>query len=141
MEIPDVNVLVAAVRSVHPHHVPARDWLERHRQSDASVLLPGVVVSGFLRVATNARIFGQADHETVLGFLDSLLAERWVMLASPSSLHVSTFIEICRQINATGNTVSDAYLAAIAIDLDCEFVTFDRGFARFPGLKWTLLRG
>lgn len=44
---------------------------------------------------------------------------------------------LCRAANATGNLMSDAWLAALAMEHRCEAVTFDRDFARFPGLRWS----
>jgi uncharacterized protein len=54
----------------------------------------------------------------------------------PRPSHWSIFVRLCEQANVTGNLVSDAYLAAVAIESGCEWITTDRDFARFPGLRW-----
>ena len=65
------------------------------------------------------------------------------MLAAPAAVVpalserlVSTLTEVCRAAEATADRVPDAYLAALALDLDAELITADRGFARFEGLRW-----
>jgi len=55
---------------------------------------------------------------------------------APGERHWDIFGRLCREGGATGNLVPDAWLAALAIEWGCEFVTTDRDFARFPGLRW-----
>jgi len=43
---------------------------------------------------------------------------------------------LARKSRSTGNLVQDAWLAALAIESGCEWVTTDRDYARFPGLRW-----
>jgi uncharacterized protein len=54
----------------------------------------------------------------------------------PGPRHWDIFIRLCREANATGNLVQDAWLAALAIEWGCEWITADRGFNRFNGLRW-----
>ncbi|MCC7474774.1 MAG: PIN domain-containing protein [Pirellulales bacterium] len=58
------------------------------------------------------------------------------MLLQPGPRHWDIFRELCRRVQATGNLVPDAYLAALAMESGCEWVTTDRDYARFPGLNW-----
>src|SRR5690242_7445877 len=82
---PDVNVLVAAARSDHPHHGVAREWLEQtlaEPASDATCILMPMVVAGFLRLVTSSRIFNvPTTIEDAVGFVDRLLAVPGVQLA------------------------------------------------------------
>jgi hypothetical protein len=55
---------------------------------------------------------------------------------TPGSRHWTLFLDLCRKAGAKGNLVSDAYHAALAIESGCEWITTDRDFARFPGLRW-----
>ena len=112
-------------------------WLTGALTADEPVALPGHVLSGFMRIVTNPRVFapptppGEAAHFVeALGAAPSAARPR---LADP---HVDTCLRLCVEVNAKGNLVADAYLAAIAIDLDALLVTTDRDFARFPGLPW-----
>jgi len=54
----------------------------------------------------------------------------------PGPRHWEIFARLCRKIGARGNRVPDAFLAALAIESGSEWMTADRGFARFPGLRW-----
>jgi predicted nucleic acid-binding protein len=40
------------------------------------------------------------------------------------------------EVGARGNIVTDAWYAALAIEHGCTWISFDRDFARFPGLDW-----
>ena len=55
---------------------------------------------------------------------------------TPGPRHWEIFARLCRESEARGNLVPDAYLAALAIESGCEWVTTDRDFSRFPGLRW-----
>jgi predicted nucleic acid-binding protein len=59
-----------------------------------------------------------------------------LLIVSPGRKHWEIFLRLCREGDARGNLVSDAYHAALAIENGCEWITTDRDFARFPGLKW-----
>jgi uncharacterized protein len=54
----------------------------------------------------------------------------------PGPRHWDLFVSLCHRANARGNLVRDAYLAALAIESGSEWITTDRGFARYPGLRW-----
>jgi predicted nucleic acid-binding protein len=72
----------------------------------------------------------------VFGFLRALRARRNVTTISAGEPHFAIFERLCRHADARGNLVTDAWLAALAIEHDCEWITFDEDFARFPGLRW-----
>ncbi|MEN6506639.1 MAG: PIN domain-containing protein [Planctomycetaceae bacterium] len=55
---------------------------------------------------------------------------------APGSRHWQIFTDLCRQTEARGNIIADAYLAALAIESGCEWISTDRDYARFPDLKW-----
>jgi len=136
MLAPDVNVLVYAHRAEIPEHAACRGWLEDLVNADAAFGLADVVLSGFLRVVTHPRIF---DPPTPL---DEALSEAAALRAQPNCLslepgarHWSIFERLCRESRARGNLVADAYLAALAIESGCEWVTTDRDYAAFPGLR------
>ena len=57
MIVPDVNVLIYAFREDQPDHGRYREWLTRAFAADEPVALPGHVLSGFMRVVTNPRVF------------------------------------------------------------------------------------
>lgn len=137
MVIPDVNVLVNAFRQDVPAHTVCLGWLERQLASPDRLGLPSIVLSGFLRVVTHPRIFSVPSRiEKALEFTVGLMSPANVVVLAPARRHWEIFTSLCKSTEAAGNLVADAYLAAIAIEHEAEFVSDDRDFARFPGLRW-----
>ena len=137
MLLPDVNVLVYAFRREHPQHAAYRQWLEGLVNGPEAYGLAEIVLAGFVRVVTHLRVFQHPDSvESALGFTDQLRSRPNCVLIVPGRRHWSLFSDLCRQANAKGNLIPDAYLAALAIESGCEWITTDRDYARFPGLKW-----
>jgi hypothetical protein len=133
----DVNVLVDAFRGDQPRHPAVRAWVDQVVEGDAAFGVPELVLSGFVRVVTHPRVFEEPDDvDDALAFAERLRELPHALAVQPGERHWSIFARLCRVTRATGNTVPDAYLAAIAIESGGELVTADRGFARFPGLRW-----
>ena len=57
-------------------------------------------------------------------------------IEQPAARHWAIYEQLCVAAGAKGNLVSDAFIAALAIESGCELITTDRDFARFPGLRW-----
>jgi toxin-antitoxin system PIN domain toxin len=135
MIVVDVNVLVAAHLSEHPHHAVAHLHLTKALTDDA-VLVPDAVWSGFLRIATNGRIFERpASLSTAIAFVRSVIA-------APGYRHIGglvddlePFLSLALDSDASANLIPDAYIAAVALEHDAAVSTFDRDFRRFDGLR------
>jgi toxin-antitoxin system PIN domain toxin len=137
MLLPDVNVLVYAFRPDCPDHGAYLDWLERLVNGPQSYGMSEAVLAGFARVVTHPRVFQHPDRvESALRFADQLRERPNCVLITPGRRHWSIFSDLCRRVNAKGSLIPDAYLAALAIESGCEWITTDRGYARFPGLNW-----
>ena len=133
----DVNVLVDAFRSDQPRHRAVRAWLDGVAGGDGAFGIPEPALSGFVRVVTHPRVFNEPDDiEDALAFAERLRALPHALTVRPGERHWSIFTRLCRLTRAAGNAVPDAYLAALAIESGSEMITADRGFARFPGLRW-----
>jgi toxin-antitoxin system PIN domain toxin len=137
MILPDVNVLVHAFREDAPRHTLVRAWLEDLVASDRAFGLSDLVLSGFLRVVTHARVFSPPTPlENAIEFAEALRSQPNCIVLAPGERHWSVFVRLCREGDARGNLVPDAYLAALAIESGSELVSTDRDFARFDGLDW-----
>ena len=137
MIIPDVNVLVYAARDDTNRHAEYREWLVRAMRGPEAVGLSELVLSGVVRVLTHARVFNPPmSIVEALAFVDALRAQPRAVALRPGERHWSLFTALCRDGDARGNLVADAYHAALAIEAGAEFITTDRDFARFPGLRW-----
>jgi toxin-antitoxin system PIN domain toxin len=137
MVLPDVNVLVYAFRPDTQHHVLHRRILLGLLEGDEAFGMSGVVLSGFVRVVTHPRVFETPDRiEDALAFAETLRTSERAVWIEPGPRHWEIFQRLCRDANARGNLVPDAYLAALAIESGCEWISTDRDYARFPGLRW-----
>lgn len=135
--LPDLTVLIAAHRSDSPLHERARDWLRGVYAGDEPFGLCAPVLIGLVRILTHPRVLSPPDtREQAFAFVSSLLGHPNALLLNPGRDHVHLFEELCGASDARGDLVTDAYLAALAIETGAELVSADRDFALFPGLRW-----
>ena len=93
-----------------------------------------------LRISTHPRIYvNPSDLTQALAFSRTLLSHPRAVFVTPGEQHWSIFERLCMGSKATGNLVPDAWLAALAIEWSCEWITYDQDFARFQGLRWRTL--
>ena len=138
MTLADVNVLVYAHREDLPQHEPYSFWLRDEIESGRRYGFCDASLSGFLRIVTNPRVFTDPTPlDLALKFVESLRGHPAAVHVVPGGRHWRLFADLCTGIGARGNDVPDAYLAALAIESGAELVTADRGFDRFPGLRWS----
>ena len=120
-----------------PDHEAYRRWLQEVVDSDQAYGVSELVLSGFARVVTHPRVFTPPEPiESALAFANALRARANAVLVSPSVRHWSIFERLCQETDARGNLVPDAYLAALAIESGSEWITTDRDYSRFRGLRW-----
>jgi toxin-antitoxin system PIN domain toxin len=137
MMLIDVNVLVYAHRQDAPGHSAYLRWWGDCAGSDQAFGMSDIVLSGFVRVITHPRIFSPPTPlESALRFVSEIKARPNYVEVKPGPRHWEIFVRLCRIANARGNLVPDAYLAALAIESGSEWITTDRGYGRFPGLRW-----
>lgn len=133
----DVNILVHASRKDFPQHALHRSWLEREVGSPRSFATSDLVVSDFMRVVTHPRTFKQPSRlKQAVAFAGALLERANCVRVAPGPRHWSIFIDLCRTTRAVGNAIPNAYLAALAIESGCDWISADRSFAAYPGLRW-----
>ncbi|WP_460353167.1 TA system VapC family ribonuclease toxin [Actinoallomurus acanthiterrae] len=137
MRLLDVNVLVNANRREAVEHKAYKAFLDDLLQGDEAYAVSDFVINGFMRVVTNQRIWRPPTPvEEALRFGAVVRNQSHAVVIAPGQRFWSIFGRLCRQADAKGKLVPDAYLAALAIEHGCEFITADRDFARFPGLRW-----
>jgi uncharacterized protein len=133
----DVNVLVYAYREDAPGHDRYRGWLTDVVDSDVAYGVSDLVLSGFLRVVTHPRVFDPPSPlQHALGFVEAVRSRPNAVATYPGQRHWEIFVGLCRSAGVKGNLVPDAYLAALAIESGSEWITTDRDYSRFPGLRW-----
>ncbi|MDO8672057.1 MAG: type II toxin-antitoxin system VapC family toxin [Dehalococcoidia bacterium] len=137
MILTDVNVLVYAHRSDAPEHLAYQEWLEELINGDQAYGFSELVLSGFLRVVTHPRILiPPSDLASGIAFVQMIRSQPNAVHIAPGQRHWDIFKRLCEATGAKGNQMPDAYLAALAIESGSEWVTTDRDYSRFPGLKW-----
>jgi toxin-antitoxin system PIN domain toxin len=133
----DVNVLIYAFRSDAEDHTRYKAWLEAVIQGAGAYGVAPQVLSGVVRICTHARVFVRPSAPNdVFAFCRALLEQPNASLVTPGERHWSIFERLCLETKATGNLAQDAWLAALAIESGSEWITTDRDYARFPGLRW-----
>jgi toxin-antitoxin system PIN domain toxin len=136
MILPDVNVLIYAFRKDVPQHAVCRPWLTNLVESDARFGLSPLALSVVVRITTNPRVYRMPSSlEEAFGFCDNLVAQPNCQIVEPGERHWDIFERLCIETETRGARVSDAWFAALAIEWGCEWITLDRDYARFPGLK------
>jgi toxin-antitoxin system PIN domain toxin len=137
MILVDINLLIYAEDSQSEHNRAARIWWDACLSGSEAVCLCWPVLMGFIRISTNLRAIRHplTLNETVER-IQSWLNQPCVKMIQPTEQHWKIFQQMLRAGNATANLVSDAHLAALAIEHNCVLYSTDRDFSRFRGLKW-----
>ena len=136
MIAPDVNVLVYAHREDSADHPAFLAWLEHLLASAEAFGLSDLVLSGFIRIVTHPAVFKKPSPLTAaLQFAEQLRSSPNCVPLQPGPRHWEIFERLCRDARARGNLVQDAFLAAMAIESGCEWITTDRDYSRFPRLR------
>jgi uncharacterized protein len=138
MILPDVNVLIHAFRQDSLKHSICRPWLVAVLSGDARFGLSLLTLAAVVRITTGPAYTNPSSTEEAFRFCDYLLGQPHCQLVEPGSRHWPIFKQLCIETDTRGPRVTDAWFAALAIEWGCEWITMDRDYARFPGLKWSV---
>lgn len=137
MIAPDVNVFLYAFREESERHAEYHAWLEDALNGAEPVALFEPVLSAVMRVATHPGIFKRpSPRDRIEAFVDACLAAPAAVAIRAEGGHWPIFRALCARADCRGNLIQDAYLAAIALEHNCTYITTDRDYARFPTLRW-----
>lgn len=140
MIIPDANILLYAYIPSFKEHAAAKKWLEATLSDNKQIVgLAWQVVTAFLRIGTNPRIF-QIPFQIVEAEnrLNQLFAHSLVQTVVPTGKHWRIFSEILREEQITADLVMDAHLAALAVEHNATIISTDRDFLRFSKIVKTV---
>jgi hypothetical protein len=133
----DANLLLYAEDSLSPHHAAARSWWDEQLSGTITVCLSWPVITAFIRIGTNPRLHQRPlTLKEAIARVESWLAQPCVRIVDPGDNHWALFQRLLVVGGATGNLVSDAHLAALAVEHNCVLCSTDTDFAKFRGLKW-----
>lgn len=139
MNLVDANVLIYAVDADARHHDVAKRWLDAALNGRETVAIPWVCALAFVRLTTSARIYPHPlDPDDALDILGGWMTQPAAVSLEPAAGHVARMRALLSATGTGGNLVTDAHLAALALEHRATVVTFDTDFGRFPGLSWRL---
>ena len=137
MIIPDINLLLYAYHSGSPFHAKVAAWWQACLSGTEPVGLPQVVIFGFLRISTNSKIFQDPlTPSEAIRHIRAWLEQPAVQLLPSDSHQVEEALKLLETLGAAGNLVTDAQIAAAALDNRAVVHTSDSDFAKFPNLRW-----
>lgn len=137
MILVDANLLLYAVDARSPQHVQAREWWDAQLSGPGVVCLTWEVLGAFLRIGTNPRVFeAPLSLDAARACVSDWLAQPDVRVVRPTERHWEVFQQMLSEGQAVANLISDAHLAALAVEHGCVLMSADRDFARFPSLRW-----
>ena len=137
MILPDVNLLVYAYNSDAPRHAAARRWWEGLLNGAMPVGLPWAVTCGFVRLMTHPAVLVRPlSTAEAGGAVQAWLVRPCVEVLAPGPRHLEILLRLLAEPGVTGALTTDAHLAALAIEHQCELHSNDADFSRFPGLRW-----
>jgi toxin-antitoxin system PIN domain toxin len=137
MILPDVNVLIYAFRPEATNHSVCNPWLNGIVGGSSHFGISPLTLGAVIRITTNPRSYpNPSTLKDAFAFADYLLTQPHCRIIEPGERHWEIFSRLCIETDTRGGRITDAWYAALAIEWDCEWITFDRDYARFPGLRW-----
>lgn len=133
----DANILLYAVDETSSRHMVARTWLEEVLNGPQRVGIPWQSVWAFLRIVTNPRALANPlSAVDAWDLVDGWLSAPASWVPQPGRQHREVLGRLITSGDTRGNLVSDAVLAALAVEHGLAIVSADSDFARFPEVRW-----
>lgn len=137
MILVDANILIYASLDAFDQHGRAAEWLDAQLNGTTRVGLPWVALVAFLRIVTNPRSFRRpVPMRAACEQLSQWLACETAWIPQPTEHHAETLVALLELPGIYGNLVTDAHLAALAIEHGLILCSTDGDFARFSKLRW-----
>lgn len=136
MNLVDANVLLYAVNTAADQHERSRRWLDGALGDGGPVGFAWLPMLAFIRLATKPGLFPRPlPVDDALGQVEDWLQHPASVVVEPTARHGSVLAGLVRELGTGGNLVSDAHLAALAVEHGATIVSFDSDFERFSGVR------
>lgn len=137
MTVLDANVLLHAFNEDSPSHLPVKKWLTALFESGESIGLPWIAIWAFLRISTNPRLYTRPlPAKQALAWIEEIAFRPATFLLEPGPRHLEILGRLMQKNQAAGPLVTDAALAALAIEHGATMASTDQDFRRFPEVRW-----
>lgn len=137
MRLVDANVLLYAVDQRAQWHEAAKRWLDGALSGRETILLPWASLLAFIRISTHPAVYpNPLSSADALAVVESWLAAPIALVPEPDAAHARRMRDLLHPIGRGGNLVTDAHLAALALQTGATVMTFDNDFDRFDGIRW-----
>jgi uncharacterized protein len=137
MIVPDANLLLYAYDAASPFHRAAARWWEKLLSGVEPVGLCPVVVFAFLRLATHPKVFDRPmTVAEAKKHIASWLARPNARLLVAGPDHITSVCALLAKAGTAGSLVTDAQIAALALEYGATVHTADTDFSRFAGIEW-----
>ncbi|MDO8793723.1 MAG: PIN domain-containing protein [Vicinamibacterales bacterium] len=137
MIVPDINLLLYAYDAQSRSHAAAATWWRACLSGSEPIGLLSVVVFGFVRIGTSARVFEQPMLPgEAAGHVRAWLAQPVVQVLDPRADHIDRVLSLLESLGTGGNLTTDAQIAALVLEHEAVLHTTDADFLRFPALRW-----
>ena len=138
MILVDANILLYAEDQLSPRHAAARSWWDAQLSKSSPVCLSWTVLGAFIRIGTNPRVFEHPlSLDQAISRVQSWLDQPCTRIIHPTERHWTVFRKMLLEGQAVANLVTDAHLAALAVEHGCELISTDSDFSRFHGIRWS----
>ena len=137
MIVPDINMLIYAHNPAAPEHGVAQRWWQSLLHGTESVGIPWAVATGFVRVISIPGVMSSSvSPASAADSVADWFGHNHITPINPGDGHMRLFQENLTVAGSGTKLVTDAHIAALAMEHDAELHTNDSDFARFPGLRW-----
>jgi toxin-antitoxin system PIN domain toxin len=135
--VPDINLLVYAYNDGAPHHGTASRWWEGLVNGAERVGVLWIVSTGFVRLMTHPRaVAAPISPVDAIAHVRDWFRYAHVSPINPGAEHLTHVQRNLEAAGVGGNLVTDAHIAALAMEYQAEVHSNDSDFTRFPGLRW-----
>ena len=136
MIIPDLNLVLYAHLPIDERHEAARKWWDSLLSGTENVGVPLAVSVGFVRLSTSPTVVSPPlTSAEAIAVVQNWFEHPHFIHVDSGTEHFAHMAQCLAAAGRSGKLVTDAHIAALALDHDAEIHTADRDFRLFPNVR------